>query len=168
MIRCMTILTLLCFGLAPLPARAGLDPADIARLGWLEGHWSGAKDGVQSEEHWTSPGGGGLVSMHKDVKDGRMISFEFARIGPGAQGRPCYFASPGGAPPVPFRLIELGDARAVFENPEHDFPPRVLYWLDDAGRLHARIEGSIKGKLEFEEWTWTRGFQPPLPPPDRR
>ena len=43
----------------------------------------------------------------------------------------------------------------MFENAAHDFPQRVLYWLDDAGSLHARVEGHAGGGAD-EEWIWTR------------
>ena len=67
-----------------------------------------------------------------------------------------YLAMPKGRPATPFRLIESTKTRAVFSNPAHDFPQRVLYWLTDDGRLHAKIEGSQGGKPASEEWAWSR------------
>jgi hypothetical protein len=129
---------------------------DVAQLSWLAGCWTGTKDGLVSEEHWTTPRGGGLVGMHKEVKNGRMTSFEFLRVAAAGKDSVCYFASPRGRPPTPFCAIELGRSRVVFENLAHDFPQRVLYWIDEKGRLNARIEGTIGGKLESEEWVWSR------------
>jgi hypothetical protein len=136
-------------------ALAAIVAADVAKLGWLEGCWSGEQGGVVLEEQWSSARDGGLVGMHKDTKGGRMISFEFFRIAPDSNGTPTYFSQPGGAPPTPFRLVELGEKRAVFENLEHDFPQRVLYWRKGE-RLHARIEGTFRGKAGSEEWVWRR------------
>ena len=34
----------------------------------------------------------------------------------------------------------------VFENPQHDFPQRIIYTLKDGGRLTAAIEGTKNGK----------------------
>jgi hypothetical protein len=130
-------------------------PVAIEELDWIAGSWSGEKDGIVSEEHWTTPSGGGLVGMHKDVRQGRMIFFEFLRIVSDEKGV-CYIASPGGAPPTSFCAIEGGRQRVVFENLEHDFPQRILYWLDGDGRLHARIEGPPGGDQRTEEWVWTR------------
>ena len=127
---------------------------DASALAWLAGAWSGTKDGVRSEEHWTSPEGGALVGMHKDVRDGKVVAFEFARIAVEA-GKLCYLASPGGAAPTPFCAIEVGERRVVFENREHDFPQRVLYWMDGE-RIHARIEGTMNGEAMSEEWVWSR------------
>ncbi len=141
---------------AALPCRSNPKLGGCADLAWLEGSWSGAKNGVQMEEHWTSAAGDGLVGMHKDVKDGRMVSVEFFRIGPNSAGIPTYFASPNAAPPTPFAAIEFGAKRVVFENLAHDFPQRVLYWLGADGALHARIEGTLNGAMQSEEWSWSR------------
>lgn len=135
---------------------AAAEPAgDVERLAWLQGRWAGEKDGVWMEEQWTDPRGGALLGIHRDVKDGRLLSWEFFRIGSTEEGT-FYFASPRSAPPTPFRLVELGDRRVVFENKEHDFPQRILYWIDPAGALHARIEGPRGGTTVSEEWVWTR------------
>jgi len=129
--------------------------ADPARLGWMEGRWTGEKDGVAMEEVWTGAAGNALIGMHKDVAKGRMVSFEFLRIESTPEGT-VYFASPRSAPVTPFRMTSLEAKRVVFANETHDFPQRVLYWLDDAGALHARIEGTQDGKNLHEEWVWTK------------
>src|SRR5262245_16278936 len=95
-------------------AHAG-DAPDLARLSWLEGQWTGTKDGVETEERWSSTKGGALLGMHRDVKGGRMVAFEFLRIATTPDGA-FYFGSPMSAPPTPFRLVEMGDQRVRFEN----------------------------------------------------
>jgi Domain of unknown function (DUF6265) len=143
-------------GMAAVCALTSAAEPDISQLGWLQGCWTGTKDGVAMQEQWTSPAGGALVGMHKDVKDGAMISFEFLRIAPQPGKGICYLASPKGAPPTPFCARELGERRVVFENREHDFPQRTLYWLDGDGSLHARIEGPMQGQEISEEWAWRK------------
>lgn len=130
-------------------------PPEIPSLAWLAGTWSGAKDGVSSEEAWTAPGGGAMLGVHRDVRAGRMVGFEFLRIDTDKEGL-TYWASPGGRPATPFRLKEAGPRRVVFENPTHDFPQRILYFLGDDGKLNARIEGTANGKPGAEEWSWSR------------
>lgn len=141
-------------GCAPVAGASGA-PAD--RLAWMAGTWTGTRGDVHSEEHWTSPAGGELLGLHKDVAEGRAIAFEFLRIAPDGEGRLCYLASPRGAPPTSFCAVELGDRRVVFENRGHDFPQRILYWLDGEGRLHARIEGPRGDREVAQEWVWSRG-----------
>ena len=46
---------------------------------------------------------------------------------------------------VYFKLIEQSDDKVIFENPEHDFPQRIIYIDTSNDSLHVRIEGSNKG-----------------------
>ena len=82
---------------------------------------------------------GGLLNLSTTVRDGALVSFEYARIEARAGGI-VFVAQPGGVPPVEFALVDWDEQRLVFANPAHDFPQRVTYWRDDAG-LHAQISG---------------------------
>ena len=110
-----------------LVASASGDANDVAVLSWMAGSWAGEEGKVQMEEHWTVPKGGMLLGLHRDVASERTVSFEFLRIEKTSDGI-VYFAQPKGAPPTPFRLVECKEKRVVFENPQHDFPQRILYW----------------------------------------
>jgi hypothetical protein len=144
----------LCVLVSPVSAQA---PApEPERLAWMEGRWTGSQGGVNMEETWTSPAGGALIGMHKDVQGGRMVSFEFIRIEKTAREGLVYVASPRGAAPTRFVMTELGARRVVFANPAHEFPQRIVYWLDDRGALHARVDGRVRGKPRAEEWVWTK------------
>jgi|ADGO01.1.fsa_nt_gi hypothetical protein len=57
---------------------------------------------------------------------------------------------------VPFRLVNFSANRYVFENKEHDFPQRIIYHLVSADSLHARIEGTVKGKERASDFHFTR------------
>jgi len=128
---------------------------DLSALQWLAGNWTGTQDGVEMEELWQQPKGNTMLAVHRDVKSGRTVSFEFLRIEATADAI-TYWSSPRGRPATPFKLIELGTKRVVFENAAHDFPQRIIYWMTKDGALHARIEGKIKGEPASEEWAWRR------------
>lgn len=134
--------------LATLPLFAASPKIDD--LAWMAGHWTLTKDGVVMEEIWTEPRGGVMLGMHRDAKEAK-ASFEFFRIATTAEGI-VYFAQPGGRPATPFALAESGERRAVFANPQHDFPKRLIYWLED-GKLCARVEGDGEAA---EQWCWSR------------
>jgi hypothetical protein len=127
-------------------------------LSWLAGSWAGEDGGTAAEEVWIPPKGGVMLGVHRDVSNGKAVFFEFLRIQATPDGI-VYFASPKGAPPTPFRLVESRSDRAVFENLKHDFPVRILYWLAPDGALHARIEGPGE-KPKASEWVWKRAPRP--------
>ena len=155
-----SILAVAAFALS-VAVLSGPDPAggsadSLAGLAWMAGDWSGVDDkGVSNEERWMEPAGGMMLAMHRDVAGGRATSFEFLRI-ESTPGGIVYFASPRGRPATPFKMVESAARRVVFENPQHDFPKRILYWLGAAEEMHAKIEGTLGGKPASEEWTWTR------------
>ena len=128
---------------------------DLSQLAWLAGDWAGTVDGVEMEESWLPPKGNSMLGVHRDVKNDRTVSFEFFRVEATSDGV-IYWASPRSKTPVPFQMIESANQRVVFENKDHDYPQRIIYWLDKAQSLHARTEGTVKGQALSEEWTWQR------------
>jgi hypothetical protein len=91
--------------------------------------------------------------MHRDI--GRKTSFEFMRIEQTDDGALVYQAQPAGRPATPFKLKSISESRVVFENAEHDFPQRIIYWRKGE-QLCARVQGTIGGKPESDEWCWNR------------
>lgn len=113
-------------------------PAAVSDLGWMAGHWTREADGRWTEESWTAPRGGMMLGVSRSGRGEAVREFEFIRLQAGADGVPVYWASPGGRPPVAFRLTSHGPNEAVFENPAHDFPQRIRYRRED-GTMTATI-----------------------------
>jgi hypothetical protein len=120
---------------------------------FMTGSWKSESDGMRMEEHWTSAAGGLMLGMHRDV--GRKTSFEFLRIEQAEDGSLVYQAQPAGRPATPFKLKSMSESKVVFENADHDFPQRIIYWRKGQ-QLCGRVEGMIGGKLEAEESCWSR------------
>jgi hypothetical protein len=136
------------------PLRAQPSPAGIGALAWLAGSWAGSDGRNDHEEHWTVPKGGAMVGVHRTVRDGRMVEFEFLRIEEQKDSL-VYLSMPNGrSPATPFPLKAIEGERVTFENLAHDFPQRLIYWKD-GNALRARIEGTIGGKARSMEWRWT-------------
>ncbi len=125
----------------------------IEDLGWMAGHWAGTAGGIEMEELWIEPKGGIMLGVHRDIKPDGSAFFEYLRIEE-RDGAIVYIASPRGGAPTGFTLTSLEEARAVFENPEHDFPQRIIYHLRDEV-MTARIEGRADGELRSAEWRWS-------------
>jgi hypothetical protein len=100
----------------------------ISELGWMSGHWQTAPGGrAQIEEHWTQPAGGSMLGMSRTVIGIRTLEFEYLRLEQRADGI-YYVAHPKGrCPGTEFKLTSVTTSGAVFENPAHDFPKRIIY-----------------------------------------
>jgi hypothetical protein len=102
------------------------------------------------QESWLGPRGKMMVAVNL-TSSAKRSSFEFLRIVESPAGL-AYLASPGGKTPVEFKMKEMADKRVVFENLAHDFPQRVMYWIEPDGAMIARIEGTAAGKLRGMQW----------------
>ncbi|GAA0778884.1 DUF6265 family protein [Brevundimonas olei] len=123
-------------------------------LSWLAGYWLDCSGGREASETWSDPRAGLIVGHSVTVRNGRS-GFESARIATLKDGGLAYFAQPGGAPATPFRLMDSGPQRAVFANPDNDFPHRIIY--DRAGDvLTARIEGADDDENRSVQWRFNR------------
>ena len=131
---------------------SGSENVALADLGWMAGHWVGKFGEVVMEEFWTTPGGGVMVGLHRDVFPDGSSFFEFLRVVHTERG-PAYLASPRGAGTTEFVLVRLDGQSAVFENMEHDFPQRIIY-RREGDRLTARVEGQVNGTTKSSEWVW--------------
>ncbi len=123
----------------PAPAEASI--GDVA---WLARAWVGTRSsGSSIEERWSPPLGGAMLGVSRTVARGRMSAFEYLRIVE-RDGGLVYVAQPGGGAETEFVLTELAADRAVFDNPRHDYPKRIVYELSADGGLTATI-GFLKG-----------------------
>jgi hypothetical protein len=126
----------------PEPAKA-----TIADMTWLAGAWGAT---ASTEERWSPPKGGAMLGVSRTVKGEKMVAFEYLRIVE-RDGGLVYVAQPGGRPPTEFVLTELDEKRAVFVNPRHSYPQRIVYELSKEGDLTASI-GFAKGRLQSFEF----------------
>ena len=133
-------------------------PAKVESLDWMAGGWVSESPRAKVAETWLGPGNGLMVAVNLSTFANGRKSFEFLRIAETPEGF-SYFASPGGRPPVEFKLKELGEKRVVFENAAHDFPQRILYWREGEA-LVARIEGKVKGEEKGQQWKFTPSPRP--------
>jgi hypothetical protein len=126
------------------PGRAADGDAGVARFAWLAGCWALDAAEPGSGEQWMMPAGGTMLGAGRTVKGGQTVSFEFMQLRVQPDGVVAFIAQPSGRPPTAFPLLRAGEREAVFENPQHDFPRRVMY-ARQGERLQARIEGTRNG-----------------------
>lgn len=124
---------------------AGADDNPVARMKWLSGCWASVNGEAGSGEQWMPPAGRSMFGMSRTVRDGATVAFEFMRIAEEESGKVVFVAAPSGQQPATFELLSLSDNEVIFENPDHDFPQRVLYRLMPGNLLTGRIEGTVNG-----------------------
>jgi hypothetical protein len=111
----------------------------------MSGCWVSAEGEPGSGEQWMVPAGRSMLGMSRTVRDGATVAFEFLRITEDEDGKVVLVALPSGQQSTTFALLSQSDNEVVFENPEHDFPQRVIYRLMPGNLLTGRIEGTING-----------------------
>jgi hypothetical protein len=119
--------------------------AVIGDLEWLSGAWVGTRSsGSSIEERWSPPLGGAMLAVTRTVNtSGKMVGFEYLRIVE-RDGGLVYVAQPAGRTATEFVLSEWTNSRAVFDNPRHDYPKRIVYELSADGVLSTTV-GAMKG-----------------------
>ncbi|MHC5209595.1 MAG: DUF6265 family protein [Planctomycetota bacterium] len=130
----------------PGDARVTMEPR-VEDLAFLSGAWRGSDGSSEWETWYSSPAGGRIVSASKELRDGRAVMFDFETIDAGEDGlRLTPF--PFGKQSVSFALTSYSaaDRRAVFENPQHDFPRRFTYERVADDRLEILLEGELQGE----------------------
>ena len=142
-------------------AQAGQPQASAASfkiedLAWLSGDWETAPGRMRIDEHWTKVAGGSLIGMSRMVAGDRTVFFEYLRIE--TRGADIFYVAHPKAksPGTDFKLVKLGAQEAVFENPTHDFPKRIIYRKNADGSLTARIEGDGSEKEKPQEFNYRR------------
>jgi hypothetical protein len=123
--------------------------SSVENLKWLEGSWkrTNTKAGRSGMELWTKVSSTELkgkgITMH-----GTDTAFvEKLRIVV-RDGELYYVADvPENQKPVYFRFTELKASSFTCENPDHDFPKKISYSVND-NRLSAKISGDGK-EIEY-------------------
>ena len=114
----------------------------LTDISWIAGAWQTEPGGKrQIEEHWTTVAGASMLGMSRTVAGEKTVEFEYLRIEQRADGI-YYVAHPKArCPATDFKLMRASATEAVFENPQHDFPKRIIYRKGADDSLTATIDG---------------------------
>lgn len=137
--------------LASIVAAAQMAASPVpADLNWLSGYWMACSDDREVAEYWSDARGGVLFNTTINLRGDRISSERTVMMM--VEGRLSFVYEPTG-PNVVFPLVTLEGQRAVFENPDNEFPQRVIY-SRDGDALTGRIEGTIDGEPQSMEWVY--------------
>jgi hypothetical protein len=149
--RHVVVLTLaLMIGFSPM-----VESASVEDLAWLAGCWASVGAEAGSGEQWMEPAGGTLLGVNRTVKGSKTVAHEFMQIRETESGEIEFISNPSGQSEAAFSLVGLSESEVVFENPDHDFPQRIIYRLK-GDNLEGRIEGKVKGELRVVDFPLRR------------
>jgi hypothetical protein len=142
--------------LAVLAAASALATAkaDVAKLRWMAGTWTGQSGGATVELTWLPPLDGVMAAANQAAVPGKPQRVEFITITANDDGVTFNPVLVGGTLGV-YRKQPGPDGEAVFENPQSAFPRRVIYRRCGAD-LCTRLEGEVNGKPAAFETRYTR------------
>lgn len=143
----------------------------VSDLWWLCGQWVGDWNGERIEEHWSEPEGGAMMGMCRMTRGTQRVLYEFLLIEPGESGpvyRVRHFRREMKAleeSPHAFAWLRGERGEAVFENPDHDMPRRIIYRQKGDDAREVVLEGEVNGKQAVERFTMKRmaAAHPPKP-----
>ena len=130
-----------------LPAKQARE--DFKKLSWIEGTWlrTNSKVGQSGTERWFKSSPYELQGYGVTFKDNDTLFVEKLRIVIN-EDRIYYVADvPENQEPVFFKLKEITKTSFVFENPDHDFPKKIVYQIEN-DTLKATVSGGKKS-LDF-------------------
>jgi hypothetical protein len=142
----MKMLTrMLCLPLFPILLLAEpVTSPTVNDLAWLAGHWRGTlANGATFETHYTGAEGGMIFSVSKEVKKGRVVTFELETFFE-KDGQLIYHPYPYGKKSehaFPLLTYDAAAKRAVFENKEHDYPQTFTFEQPAPDRLVITLSG---------------------------
>lgn len=132
--------------LLPCAAIAEDTKPSIAQLSWLTGCWQSEGTTRVVREQWMPPAADLMLGMSRIVVRDRAVEFEFMQIRQLESGEIVFTAKPSGQPEATFKLVKAETAEVIFENPQHDFPQRVIYRAEGTDTLTGRIEGKLRNE----------------------
>lgn len=136
------------FALLLGPACGTADAPGAGGLAWLAGCWAAEREGVLVEEWWMTPAGGVLLGISRTTRGSELLGYEHLMIFE-KDGALVYRASPSGQPVTDFVATGATADEIVFENPEHDFPRRIIYRNPGPDRVTAHIDDG-RGEQQME------------------
>lgn len=122
---------------------------------WIVGKWQGyTSDSLIIFEDWnkinasTFSGIGGMIAVNDTVFSERISIFE--------KENNIYYRADIAENKLPVDFLYNSSIKDsfIFENPAHDFPQRIVYHFDGKNKLHAYVDGKIKGVYKKEVFNY--------------
>lgn len=130
----------------------------LAKNNWLIGSWKSLTEKGYSVETWTKINDTLFEGYSYSVKGTDSVPLETVHLAE-KKGILYYIPTVNGQndeKPVEFKLSAHTPNQLIFENPEHDFPTKIIYNQLSADSLLAQISGPVNGSMETRQFPMKR------------
>jgi len=134
---------------------AGKDADRIDALAFLSGKWTGPMWGGEFTATYNAPAGGMLLSFSELRKGGKSVFYEF-EVFEATEAGLAFTPFPAGKRKETFKLASRDANKAVFENPDKDFPTRIEYHRAEKDRLVITLSDPHRGSEKIETFDLKR------------
>ena len=128
---------------------------EMGKLVFMSGCWRRVDPIQILDEQWSRPAGQSLFGVGRTIKDGQTVFYEFLQIRQRSDGI-FYIAQANEEKPVSFKLVKVNDTQAIFENPQYEFPQRIIYERAIDGSLRVSLDGIESGKPKKVDFAMKR------------
>lgn len=131
----------------------------IDSLDWLAGTWEMTASKGTITESWAKANDSTLVcDTRLTTPDGKIVFSEDITL---VQREGLLFYIPvisdqNDGRPIEFKETSFSAEEMVFENPEHDYPQRIVYRKTSDSTILAYIEGEENGEMKKREFPYIR------------
>lgn len=129
--------------------------SQLEKAEWFLGEWGNVTPEGELTERWKQENDSVYLGESYFVINGKDTVFaETVRLEE-ASGKLTYTVTVPGqnnGQPVPFKMTSATDSQLVFENPQHDFPSKIVYNKITADSIMAEISGMEKGKPASQQF----------------
>lgn len=138
-----------------LSACSSDDETEVKSLEWMLGKWqSNTEEGILYEE-WKKVNDSTYTGHAYAITPEGDTTFSETALISEINGTITYSVTVNDESSTDFALVD-NQERAVFENVDHDFPQRIIYQKLAKDSLFARIEGTVDGEDQFEEYRYIK------------
>jgi dolichyl-phosphate-mannose--protein O-mannosyl transferase len=127
--------------LLPHTAANAASCSTLDAINWLLGQWQYTSSAMRFDETWTAVSadtyeGSGTTTV---LNSGEINNYEALRLV--AMANDIYYLAKvkNNTLPIAFKLTQCAENIAVFENPQHDFPQKIVYRLITPDRINVSV-----------------------------
>ena len=127
---------------------------ELEKTSWLIGEWASHSDGARISEVWKKVSDSVYQGKSYFIRGSDTVSSESISL---IQRENTLYYIPvvknqNEGQAVSFKLSVLDSTKFVFENPDHDFPQKIMYQQLSHDSLMAEISGTVKGEHRSERF----------------